>query len=750
MDRLHRCARVALAVTALGVGALLLFARLSCSDVWFHLRAGEWLLGGGGFPSADPFSFTADQRWIDTSWLFQLPLALAHRVAGLAGVTWLNALMIGLAFGGVAWMTRRRGLRTADRAALLALALLACSPRLFPRPESLSLVYLALALWLTEEALAGRVRRLGGFLPLQLAWVNTETLFPLGLAVLAAGFLEALRRRHLTTAALRHWALALGGGLAASWANPHGTRGALLPLRMAQQVADPSDIFHRGVYELKSAFDPAMPPGSVVFFFLFALAVLALAVRGRRRLDAFAILVLLGFGYLAVSSVRNIPLFALAGSFVALRSSAAPDAPAGARPPLGAAIARGALAAALAFAGVGILTSGFYATLGLGKRFGVGLDDRVFPTASLAALRREGPPPRVMNDHGLGHYLIWELRPGTRVFIDGRSEVYRPGTIAEMMPAFARADAFDALADRYGVRDAVLGHRSEYLEPLLTGLASHPRWRVAGVDAGGVRFRRDPEAAQPFEPEPPPSEPLPPPRARSWLARWFAPAGRDVADRETAVARGLLLVGQPGGAAAHALRAVRAAPWSADAYNQLGAAYARLGRFDEAREALLACLELDPRYAEALLNLGASEIAARRPAEAEGWLRRALAAGAPPGSARLQLARSLAAQSRPEEAGVEYAVAARLLPADPRPCLELASLTYRQNRFREAAVLYLEGARRGEAFRGLWGAGVSYWAAKSQREAREVLVQALDVAPDTASAARVQELLRELGANGGQ
>jgi Flp pilus assembly protein TadD len=116
----------------------------------------------------------------------------------------------------------------------------------------------------------------------------------------------------------------------------------------------------------------------------------------------------------------------------------------------------------------------------------------------------------------------------------------------------------------------------------------------------------------------------------------------------------------------------------------------------------------------------------------------------------LQLARSLAAQSRPEEAGVEYAVAARLLPADPRPCLELASLTYRQNRFREAAVLYLEGARRGEAFRGLWGAGVSYWAAKSQREAREVLVQALDVAPDTASAARVQELLRELGANGGQ
>jgi len=349
-----------------------------------------------------------------------------------------------------------------------------------------------------------------------------------------------------------------------------------------------------------------------------------------------------------------------------------------------------------------------------------------------------------MNDHALGHYLIWSLRPRTQVFLDGRSEVYRPATLVAMQPVLASAAAFDARAERDGVRYALLGHRRDYLDPLLAGLASHPRWTLAAWDGAALLFCRDAAVAAPTEPAPAPPIALPRPRSRGWLARWLAPAGREAAAREIGTARALFVTGRFEAAAAHAYRAAQAAPWEPEAYNLLGGALAHLTRYDEARDALQACLAIDPRYALALMNLGATEAAAGHAESAETWLRRALAAGAPEGEARLQLARALASQSRAEEARVEFLHVIRLLPADPRPCLELASLTYHQGQVREAANYYRDGARRGETFRGLWGAGASLMAAGARAEAREVFAEALGAAPDTASERRVRELLQEL------
>jgi Flp pilus assembly protein TadD len=496
------------------------------------------------------------------------------------------------------------------------------------------------------------------------------------------------------------------------------------------------------VIELMSVFDRHIPFGSVVFFLALAAALLAVALRQRRRLDLFTILVAGGLGYLAASSVRNITLFALAAAYLAMRLGGVSAVPRRLLAP-----ARWALAGGFAFLAIGIATSSFYTAFHLGKRTGLGLDDRLFPTATVETLRGEGPPARVMNDHALGHYLIWELRPGTKVFIDGRSEVYSPATLAALQPAFADAAAFDQFAERYGVSVALLGHRRDYLDPLLAGLAANPRWTVEGCDAAGVLLRRDAQGVSAPEPAPVAPVAIPAPRPRGWLAGWFAPAGRDEAENETAIARALLVVGRPEGAATHALRAVRAAPWSADAFNALGAALLRLGRFDEARDALRACVALDERYPEALMNLGVEEIAAGRPADAETWLRRALAAGAPAGDARLQLGRALDAQSRPDEARRELQQAVRLLPLNPKPPLELGNLLYHQGAYREAAVDYLEAARRGDTFRGLWGAGASYYAAGASAEAQAALTRALDAAPDDASRDRVRELLREMAAD---
>ena len=48
---------------------------LSDPDIWWHLRAGQWILEHGRVPLWDIFSFASSDRiWIDLHWGFQVVL----------------------------------------------------------------------------------------------------------------------------------------------------------------------------------------------------------------------------------------------------------------------------------------------------------------------------------------------------------------------------------------------------------------------------------------------------------------------------------------------------------------------------------------------------------------------------------------------------------------------------------------------------------------------------------------------------
>ena len=76
---------------------LLLFVAGRClvpmdeTDVFFNLRLGEIVLGGARVPTENLLSFTHPHATdINLAWLFQIVLALAHRVAGLPGTVVLK------------------------------------------------------------------------------------------------------------------------------------------------------------------------------------------------------------------------------------------------------------------------------------------------------------------------------------------------------------------------------------------------------------------------------------------------------------------------------------------------------------------------------------------------------------------------------------------------------------------------------------------------------------------------------------
>ncbi|MGO9411034.1 MAG: hypothetical protein ACLQCB_09825, partial [Spirochaetia bacterium] len=87
-------------VVLLGSAALLLgFEVVFDTDIWWHVRSGDWIMEHFKVPRLDPFTFaSADRTWIDLHWGFQVAVALAHRLAGVRGIVVLASTVCACTF----------------------------------------------------------------------------------------------------------------------------------------------------------------------------------------------------------------------------------------------------------------------------------------------------------------------------------------------------------------------------------------------------------------------------------------------------------------------------------------------------------------------------------------------------------------------------------------------------------------------------------------------------------------------------
>lgn len=233
------------------------------SDIWWHLRGGQWILENGRVPRLDPFTFgSADKLWVDIHWSYEVILALAYRAGGVGALIGLGAAAGAGAFLAVL-TARRREWPVAVLALCWLPAFILLSFRLDQRPEIFSLLYLGCylaILWRVEER-----PRLAWLLPVvQVLWVNVQGLFVLGPALLAM-FLTAHGARLLwrrvqgpwtwTPAEKRWWMHVGGAALAVGLAclvNPYFLQGAMFPFDLYPKVSDPNNPYKQYIDELKS------------------------------------------------------------------------------------------------------------------------------------------------------------------------------------------------------------------------------------------------------------------------------------------------------------------------------------------------------------------------------------------------------------------------------------------------------------------------------------------------------------------
>lgn len=459
-----------LAACTFAVLTVALLARVVDFDLWWHLVVGRETVRLGRVPETDFYVYPA----LGTAsgfheWGFGVLAYAVQRWAGWWGLSVVNAAVSAAALVLAAAAAVRRGASWAAAAGAVGLLAVVASYRFCYRPEAALYLALGATLWALE-------RRTLLALPV-IAFALTP-FHPSGvILLLAIGC-------HLVDALLRdrREALRFVAALAASTAAIAVAPGGWHSLVLAATA--PANEMNAIIGE----YVPVLLSEYRWHFVAVAAVAIASLVATRRR--ASDVLLVAGFGLLAVLYLRNLTLFVFATIGPACLAADA-------------AIRR---LPRLRLAGPALLVASA-AVLVVSPTWGAAELPGRFPRETADFILRHRPPGRLLNQLHTGGYLAWRLLPHYQVALDGRNYYGVNAALRYVDSVLEIQDGWREQLDRFGVTlIATPGVRlaSGRLVPLAAELERDPGWVLAVVEPAGMLFvRRDafPAGASPLPKE---------------------------------------------------------------------------------------------------------------------------------------------------------------------------------------------------------------------------------------------------------
>lgn len=475
------------------LGAILIVAvapRLD-TDFWWHLKDGQYIALNHVIPSHDFMSYTfRGHSWTDHEWLAELGLYGLFRLGGLWGPIVFFALIICTTFGLVYLQIVRRGVNQILALFVVAAAYMASSASWGPRIQMMTLFFLSLyALALHAFVTSGNRRLLVVFPVLMLLWTNIHGGFVLGLAVLAITCVGELLNRlthhddALSADGIKALAIAFAATFAVTIVNPNGFRQLLYPLtfilpnaytNLIQESASPN--FHM--------------PVMMVFEAMLLLLIAALMI-GRQRPNWTHLLIILAFTHLAFSQVRNVALWSVVVSpFLALYLQQAlpalreqfPQLTYRRRPVAGrmASILNAVLLVLV------LLVYVVEATHFINAKSLKQAERDNYPTGAIAYMRAHPLPQRhVFVSYGWGGYLLWNLFPAYRDYMDSRADtLYNNKILHGYLDMYSASPTWKSQLKHFGVQDVLVERNA----PLAQVLAQDKSWHLRYHDNESVLY----------------------------------------------------------------------------------------------------------------------------------------------------------------------------------------------------------------------------------------------------------------------
>lgn len=431
MDFWHKLTiqRLMVAILFILVFAMAVRAPLD-TDTWWHIRSGEYIVEHGTIPRTDPFSHTrGGAAWIDHSWGSQIAIHGVYNffggstAPGDSGNIGLALYTAATATAGMAFVYLMCEGNVYLRAFVVVLGAAAAAVFWSPRPQMFSFMLGALLLYLLHLYKRERIDRLWLIPPLILVWANLHGGFAIGFIFLfgtivgeiVGNLLDPEDVHRIAWNRLRHVMLIAAVSFLAVVVNPNGLAMLSYPFRTVgigvlqdfiQEWASPD--FHQ--------------PQTWPFAFLL-LGILSAAGLSSRRIDWTDLVLVVGTGFLALSSGRNIAVFAIASTPVLSRHVNALLTDRGWQ-----VRARRSVTPRMALLNWVLLT---LVLLGAMIKITAALDAKLvgdaqrerFPVELAEALAANPPPGKMFNSYNWGGYLMFAA-PDVPVYVDGRTDLY--------------------------------------------------------------------------------------------------------------------------------------------------------------------------------------------------------------------------------------------------------------------------------------------------------------------------------------
>ncbi|MFH1957521.1 MAG: hypothetical protein ABIJ15_03505 [bacterium] len=469
-----------------GIVALYLFSvifvlnltKISDPDFFWHIKTGEKIMSEG-FQRTDSFSWSFPlKEWRNHEWLSQVVFHLLYKYTGAGGLILVKAFLVTLVFG-LLFLTIFKKTSSFETAVFVtALSGWFSSITYSVRPQIFSFFLLSALIYLLF--CGNKKQRL---IPLIfLLWINLHGMFIVGLGVLFIFALEETIKTGKSGGLAKIFILSL----LASLINPHGAAGILHPLKY---LAGSTHIHLSYIMEWMSP-DFHEPYGRGLFAFI-AISVFSFAFSKEKPSLRNALLFLI-FLFLALYSVRNVPLFLLVVSpviAVHLKNSAAAFLP----------FSKAGIPANLFqnskllkhFNYFLVLTALFLIFITFRTNFSDGFMDKTDYPVKAAEILKKIKPEKILNPYRWGGYLIFNDIP---VFIDGRADFY-PGKFLEdfFLSTTLEKDPGKFLK-KYGF-DLILWEKNT---PLSFYLESSKKWKCVYSDEISEIYRPARHSAKNF------------------------------------------------------------------------------------------------------------------------------------------------------------------------------------------------------------------------------------------------------------
>jgi tetratricopeptide (TPR) repeat protein len=487
------------------VGAIIILLALlyalqnvSSSELWTHLKSGEWIMQHHSVPYQDIFSYTFHgKEWIDFEWLFQTIIYALYHVLQFKGLVVFQAVIIML----VLFILYKNG-TLFDRGErwitflTLVLVLNVIKPQIVLRPQIFFLLFLSIYIYVLNLYYF-RDKNYLYLLPIfQVFWTNIHGSFVVGIMLTVLYFsistmqLLWAHRNHINSVFTNikfiiPFAVIIVL-IVASLVNPYGYKIYDIPLKTAFAKEAQGFIEEWSPIPLKSllVFSVDTLLWFKVFFILTLLSFI-LRKENVKRIDTVSLFIV--FSFMAFLHHRFAGAFGVAMGHVVIFNISNI---------LSNKISRRALKHTWRWSYVIVALLFSFFLFGLQrdyKNIELSVRKGYYPEGVVQFIKEQKIQGNIFNSFDYGGFLIWHLYPQLKVFIDGRvPTVYSEDFFWLHRQGLENEKMWKKLVDEYDIDIVLIDDRREIgYRVFVKQLDDDPSWSIVAFDDVSILYLRD-------------------------------------------------------------------------------------------------------------------------------------------------------------------------------------------------------------------------------------------------------------------